>query len=270
MGSAIFVSGAVIHVRKRAFENRLQELANHRRKRLRDPLRMALSFSKSKQDQTQSDRREDQVAAGVVRGRAIHDPVPDQPYDVTSSRRERIRTDEALEPDVNHSLTLPTPDVRPAGNSRIQFDEDVRQPTLRRANNIYRRSNNHPFSNSGVGTHSLAAHPRTSGRLLEDEGDSLQLPTEIIDKNRQHGKHSKIDKYVDTINGYLGRNSQFFSLTEKERRQLGGIEYDALCVLSYVVTLYFVLFQLIGAVGCGAWMQINLSETTLANGAYAH
>jgi hypothetical protein len=77
---------------------------------------------------------------------------------------------------------------------------------------------------------------------------------------------SKLDKYLNTVNGYLGRNSQFHGLSEKERKKLGGIEYDAICLLSWVVPLYFVLFQLFGALGVGAWMKVNRPSTALRNG----
>lgn len=270
MGSAIFVSGAVLHVRKRAFEIKLQELADRRQKRLRRPLHMALSFTRSKQKPSSSDRREAEVAAGVIRGRTIHDPPPDQPYVSSLQRRERTSTDLELETDTNTPSAPPSPQQHESrmSNNRIHFAENIRPPTLDRTNNIYQRRSRHLFSNSGVGAHGLAAHPRHSEPSLDDEQAILDSAEDIASEKTQGDVSSKLHNYVDTITGYLGRNSQFFALTEKERRQLGGIEYDALCILSYVVALYFVLFQLIGAIGCGAWMQINQPETALANGIY--
>jgi hypothetical protein len=44
------------------------------------------------------------------------------------------------------------------------------------------------------------------------------------------------------------------------------LEYDALCLLSYLVPAYFFLFQLLGAIGVGAWMQINRPDLALQNG----
>jgi hypothetical protein len=37
-------------------------------------------------------------------------------------------------------------------------------------------------------------------------------------------------------------------------------------LLSYVVPIYFVLWQLLGALGVGAWFQINAADLTLQNG----
>jgi Trk-type K+ transport system membrane component len=73
-------------------------------------------------------------------------------------------------------------------------------------------------------------------------------------------RNSPLAKYI------LGRNSQFHGLTLEERERLGGIEYRAITLLSRIVPLYFILFQLIGCLGLGAWMAYNASDTTLSNG----
>ena len=54
----------------------------------------------------------------------------------------------------------------------------------------------------------------------------------------------------------------------KERRKLGGIEYDAICLLSHFVPIYFVLWQLLGALSVGAWFQVNAADLTLQAAAY--
>lgn len=66
--------------------------------------------------------------------------------------------------------------------------------------------------------------------------------------------------------GAVGRNSQFHHLTHEEREQLGGVEYKAICFLSVVVPLYFVLWQLLGAVGIGAYVWNNRASTARENG----
>jgi hypothetical protein len=72
-------------------------------------------------------------------------------------------------------------------------------------------------------------------------------------------------KYFDS-DGVIGRNSQFHSLSLDERERLGGVEYRALVLLEVIVIAYYVLFQLIGSLGIGAWIAYNASETTLENG----
>jgi len=77
---------------------------------------------------------------------------------------------------------------------------------------------------------------------------------------------AKIDHWIVGKGGFIGRNSQFHNLSEKDRKRLGGIEYDAVCLLSWVVPAYFILWQLLGAIGVGAWLQINRPDTALTNG----
>lgn len=114
-------------------------------------------------------------------------------------------------------------------------------------------------NNTGVAVHSSASHPRNAQPFIH-EGD------------KQPGRQrsgSLVDGYLETIGGLVGRNSQFHRLSEKDRRILGGIEYDAICLLSWLVPAYFVLFQLIGAVGVGAWLQMNRPYLARENGQYA-
>ena len=66
--------------------------------------------------------------------------------------------------------------------------------------------------------------------------------------------------------GIIGRNSQFSSLTFAEREHIGGAEYRAIALLAVVVPLYFVLWQLLGALGVGAYVANNRRATTEANG----
>ena len=65
---------------------------------------------------------------------------------------------------------------------------------------------------------------------------------------------------------YIGRNSQFHSLTLAEREHLGGVEYRAITLLAIIVPTYFVLWQLLGSLGIGAYIARNRASTTLQNG----
>ena len=159
-------------------------------------------------------------------------------------------TDEARSP----SLSSPT---------RIRFAEEAKpQRTYPSPNPCLRRRRS--FANTGVGAHGIEAHPRFSRPLSFEVGSPES--SKVTEENQEHPKHHRLEKHLETYRGYIGRNSQFLHLTEEERRKLGGIEYDAICLLSWVVPLYFVLFQLIGVLGCGAGMQINLPDTARENG----
>ncbi|OAQ65206.1 cation transporter [Pochonia chlamydosporia 170] len=58
----------------------------------------------------------------------------------------------------------------------------------------------------------------------------------------------------------------FINLTSEERLHVLGIEHDALTLLSLVVPLYFILWQLLGCLGLGAWIANNLPGPAVANG----
>jgi len=66
--------------------------------------------------------------------------------------------------------------------------------------------------------------------------------------------------------GFIGRNSQFHGLTPAEREQLGGVEYRALYWLSWLVPLYFILWQFLGCLGLAAYVAHNRPDSALTNG----
>ncbi|KAK9899237.1 hypothetical protein P389DRAFT_209225 [Cystobasidium minutum MCA 4210] len=58
-----------------------------------------------------------------------------------------------------------------------------------------------------------------------------------------------------SFDAVVGRNSRFYSLTSKQRDELGGVEYRALSALLKIVILYFVLVQLIPIIILAPIMQ---------------
>ncbi|GAQ04952.1 low-affinity potassium transport protein [Aspergillus lentulus] len=65
---------------------------------------------------------------------------------------------------------------------------------------------------------------------------------------------------------HVGRNSTFPTLTEEERDKLGGVEYRAVCLLSTIVPVYFVAWQFLGGLAVGAYVARNKSTVTETNG----
>lgn len=63
----------------------------------------------------------------------------------------------------------------------------------------------------------------------------------------------------------IGRNGQFFDLTEEQREFLGGVEYRALRLLFVLVSVYFVVFQVLGAIALGAWMSVHGANAAAVN-----
>lgn len=66
--------------------------------------------------------------------------------------------------------------------------------------------------------------------------------------------------------GFFMRNSSVYGLSIEQRQHLGGCEYSAILLLSFVVPLYWTLFQLLGAVALGAWIQNHRPGVARANG----
>lgn len=63
----------------------------------------------------------------------------------------------------------------------------------------------------------------------------------------------------------IGRNGQFFDLTDEERERLGGVEYRSLRILFVIVSVYFVLFQVLGSIALGAWISVHGSGIAAVN-----
>lgn len=63
----------------------------------------------------------------------------------------------------------------------------------------------------------------------------------------------------------IGRNGQFFDLTDEERERLGGVEYRSLRILFVIVGVYFVLLQVLGAIALGAWISVHGSSIAAVN-----
>lgn len=74
-----------------------------------------------------------------------------------------------------------------------------------------------------------------------------------------------IDTFLKQNKVNVGRNGQFHNLTAREREYLGGVEYRAIKLLIVTVTVYFFLWQLLGAIALGAWIAVNNPSAAGAN-----
>lgn len=66
--------------------------------------------------------------------------------------------------------------------------------------------------------------------------------------------------------GRSSSHSEFHGLTSAQREHLGGCEYRALKLLSTIVPLYFILWQLLGGLALGAWINGHMPRVPEANG----
>ncbi|KAF2713619.1 cation transporter [Pleomassaria siparia CBS 279.74] len=97
-----------------------------------------------------------------------------------------------------------------------------------------------------------------------------QRPTNLsnatTDPHPENASRSAADWLSSNSSGSISRNSQFHHLTEEERAALGGYEYRAIQLLAWLVPAYFVLFQLLGALGLGAYVAMNRPSLARENG----
>lgn len=143
----------------------------------------------------------------------------------------------------------------PKEEDHIRFDDDETSPHVTRP----QRQHTKLFNGAGVGASDLSRHPRTASQTRIH-------PISTSAEGNTPGPPRGLDKYLKTVNGLIGRNSQFHNLTHSEREALGGLEYQAVSLLGYIIPLYFVAWQLLGAVGLGAWINNNRPSTSRTNG----
>jgi hypothetical protein len=148
-------------------------------------------------------------------------------------------------------------DVHPRGGSsdRISFMRYAPSPPPEE--NQRRRV----LSFVGVG-----AHPNSTAYRLPDASGLINRGEKKVKDAEEAGeKGLSNEMYPHYLTRHTtGRNAQFFGLSRAEREHLGGVEYRAITLLSWIVPIYFVLWQLLGCLGLGAYMAYN--KPTIAEG----
>ena len=269
LGSSIFVSIAVVHVRIKAFERRFVTIVKEQKERSRSRRATRgrhLSFGRS------SNRHGHAVDGVVVRGRPITvekrtlDEPRQQPlHDLDAG--PAVDDDEIVQPeDATTRGTVPSTELKNDQISPIQ-NAPGPVPPVRLQRHISFASLSSPtrmrehhrlFDMQGIGARpSLSNHPSMAERPVYTE----DLPK--MDKGVYKDKPLSLGFLH---NGFTARNSQFSNLSLAERQRLGGVEYRAITMLSVIVSLYFVLWQLLGCLGMGAYLANYRADITLENG----
>ena len=286
LGSAILVSSVVVHVRKRAFEKRFRHIieGGRRRRKAQKDLASAterpFNFSLSRRRSASGIALEPEIDGVVRRGRPIHsaaaedlekgstnNPGDHSPVDrhehqrkpgfeENSSKEEESRTaSQSVGPssiEHAHGIGLGSDNTRTSVVSpQIRF-------TL--AQSPARNKHRRVLSMQGIGAvPGNQNHPSKIGPPL------YPIPTTALSEEKGDHPAQGTHKYFSS-GGMIGRNSRFHNLTLEEREKLGGVEYRAIVLLEIIVPLYFVLFQLFGCLGLGAWVAVHRSSTTRENG----
>lgn len=269
IGSAIFVSNFVLQVRRRAFEHKFVDIIEARARKGRRSLSRSSAFSMSRLSITRSRGPEDQdralsrrVSTDLPSVAPIQTPVRRGRTSISKSSLRLSTSDEVAQTDGNLDSAQDTssnndePDG-PTSPDRITFSPETRFHPQKNQDDQASpvRQRLRVFSVSGVGARPEASLYRTT---------SASRTSIAIEDAPAVNKESTADYFPSS--GYISRNSQFHNLTEAERQKLGGVEYKALLWLSWIVPIYLVLWQLLGALGCAAWVARNRPETARANG----
>ena len=275
VGSSIFVSISTVLTRKRVFENRFKDIVKSQ-KEARRFRKQSMSSIASKNAVTQPglNNSSSEPDGPVVR----HDSNTVSPEQAISPRSNPVAALEKHSNNITYPMVQNNMDSLAAASTPNNAEmganpaeEDVMEQNAQtEANHIsFMRYGPSPtFSERRFLTFSgVGAHPNATGykspystsiysRIKRGERD------QPADKeNMSHGEYPRYLTRTTT-----GRNSQFHGLSQEQREHLGGVEYRAITLLSWIVPLYFVLWQFLGSLGLAAYIAHNKAETAEANG----
>lgn len=128
------------------------------------------------------------------------------------------------------------------------------------------------LASEATSVHDTSPHPQTI-EVVDIEPTTAvrkravnQTPAASPESQSQAAKESRSDSPILFPEASISRNSQFHDLSEKERKKLGGVEYEAIRLLSRIVPVYFIIFQLFGCLGLGAYVTYNKADVARRNG----
>lgn len=255
LGSTIWVSIWTVLARKHVFEKRFESIVRAERLRRLNRRGSGTSLSLPRLRKAISFRKAKTV------------PAPDKPLQATGTRAvklepstsdpdlDRLRGDEDEVPERRRAASLP--DLGYVEPHKTPPDEPAKAA---------------PEPSSDGGHIVFVDTPRPQqGRNAASTGVSGVNEIRPRRRNAPSEKSSEHDGDHFTVQHFLrsrapGRKGQFHDLSSEEREHLGGCEYRALKVLAFVVPVYFFLWQCLGCVALGAWMNHNMPSTARANG----
>jgi hypothetical protein len=270
-GSAIFISIFVVHLRKRTFEKRFGTLLKAQSEQVREHRRSLSAY------RGQPGFALPTIEQGANNQRIIQDSLTNDRHDLcTGSSGDMSNEDGNKIKDSGNAGPSPSTETAPsprnekvgdakqndAREDHIAFDPNIVYSPGNRHNLQHRRSE--VFSFTGVG----ASAVKTTSFRRPGQGIFTSRNSAVAGADLEFG-HAKTDSWHNhhfLTKDVVGRNSQFHGLTREERESLGGTEYRAISLLSWIVPIYFALWQLLGCLGIGAWMAYNAADVTESNG----
>ena len=264
LGSAIFVSIAVVHIRKKSFERKFKNIAENEKqsRRGRSGSRGRLSFSASNTTRDSKAGNDDHT----LRSRPIISiDTTNHANGVNGDATRDHSTPNGIDDQSQGRPTEPYQIAKDFGTENEEgiTDGDDRMPRritfVSASSPVKARPHKRVFSMQGVGARQhILNHPSKTSRPEYSLSPSATAEVEL---GFPEGTRDRFG-----LTGFIGRNSQFSSLTLAERERLGGVEYRAVTFLSIIVPMYFFLWQFLGCLGLGAYVANNRASTALDNG----
>lgn len=254
VGGSIWVSIWTVLIRKHAFERRFQEIVEKERRRRHERRNASLtllpisqrfrSFGKSRNASTAVSESAYVRHKGTAR-LSISNPTDGRPIAATipplSGPFEGPQSALSSAP----SLPLNRPDGSAAGD-----DDDGTIPTT-------------AFDHVTFADEPLQ---RAVSSSVEQRPGAVQRHLAYTDASTPTlTTYMTTDETPYHTTQKVGRNAQFHGLTGEEREKLGGTEYRALRLLSVIVPVYFVSWQLLGSLALGAWIATSQPQPALDN-----
>ncbi|KAJ4357577.1 uncharacterized protein N0V89_002153 [Didymosphaeria variabile] len=291
IGSAIFVSAFVVQVRMRAFEHRFEHIAEQRRQRAERVRRRSRSFAhRISRSISRSGTRDEQDNAGLSKSERRKSIVQDAEGGLHTNHVANEDTAYGkgqADPDRDSASIVADGNVRPVEQEQLTLS--TRPHLIMSRRETVDEIHVDPISSpeTGVPTH-ISFLPNTDhrkGPSLDPRYLQHRFMGEGADSHAMIKRRPQTSASAVTVDcqsdaatvlstnhlpfassGILSRNSHFHHLTEVERDELGGYEYRAVNLLSWLVPAYYILFQLFGCVGLGVYVAMNKSLVTRANG----
>ncbi|KAL8842608.1 MAG: hypothetical protein Q9176_002565 [Flavoplaca citrina] len=279
LGSPISVSWGVLFVRLKAFERRFRTIVEEqkRKQKERGSLRRRITFRSNSVSKRSTAL--DTTVNSELRGR--HDSITssdkndnDKEDLEAGSQFPLIEEDKASEvPPKRGPLAVDTRTAVHSSNLDItnNFIELPNGTRRKRGITFAQPSPVSPttkiaplariLSMQGVGArHDIPNHP-----LRISRPENLLSP---IEEDQEKSTFADIVDLIQnfSIPGMVGRNSHFSGLSLDDRERLGGVEYRALEILVILVPLYYFSWQILAAIGMGAWVANNARDITEGNG----
>ena len=277
LGSSIFVSAFVVHIRRKAFEVKFREIETEISPRGRSRTWFSMrSLSRppaagGSTENEQLDRgpeRHDNTmtSRAIASSIALETGEEDHQLSGWRPRPSNASLPEGLEKhDPGQAISgtrFYNRETMSLRGDRITFSPDVR--FRRRDGDDTIGNHSQTFISRVLSSQGVGARQRSSSRRYTMQSGNSQsintshdLPIPKVSTQRESSTDA---------GAAISRNSNFHHLTEQDRLRLGGTEYRAVVFLSWVVPIYFVMWQLLGCLAMGAYINNFYASVCRENG----